>query len=72
MRCKVRVKAEAVRQKLAERNKTVKWLVYRLDITSGYFSHIIHGKRNPSPKLRQRMMRVLETENFDDLFAITK
>jgi len=72
MRCKVRIKPDEIRRRLAERNETLKWLTHRLDITSGHMSHLMRGKRNPSPKLRQRMMRVLEVKNFDELFAIAK
>jgi len=72
MRCKVKVSADAIRRKLAERNQTLKWLILKLDISSGYMSQLVHGIRNPSPKLRQRMMRVLEVKNFNELFSIAK
>lgn len=71
MQCKVTVNADEIRRRLAENNKTLKWLTYRLNITNGYLSQIMCGARNPSPKLRERMMRVLEVRNFDELFTIT-
>lgn len=72
MECKVKANANAIRHILAKRNQTLKWLTYRLDITNGYLSQIMCGRKSPSPKLRQRMMRVLEVKNFNELFAIAK
>ena len=45
-------------------------LARRCGITPGHLSHLMNGKRSPSPMLRRRLQRVLGVSNFDDLFVI--
>lgn len=42
------------------------------DITSGYLSQLMTGKRCPSAEVRRRLMRVLRVTLFDDLFIMEK
>ncbi|GAG74612.1 unnamed protein product, partial [marine sediment metagenome] len=40
------------------------------EVSSGYMSQLMDGSRNPSPKLRERIMKKLPEHKFDDLFEI--
>lgn len=46
------------------------FLAKKIGISSGYVSQLIHGKRRPSPKLRQRILEVLQHVEFDEIFII--
>ncbi len=41
-----------------------------LGISSGHMSQLMSGSAHPSPEVRQRLLRVLGTTDFDDLFTI--
>ncbi len=69
---KVFLKKQALQMILVKKNKSQNWLAYRMEISSGYISQLMDGKRCPSPKLRERMMIQLPECNFDDLFEISE
>ena len=60
----------AVWRLLDELNMSQNELARRCGITSGHLSHLMNGKRSPSPQVRRRLQRVLGVSNFDDLFVI--
>ena len=60
----------AVWRLLDELNISQNELARRCGSTSGHLSHLMNGKRSPSPPLRRRLQRVLGVSNFDDLFVI--
>ena len=66
----VELKNSEIKRQLARENITQNQLAQRLGITSGYMSQLICGTRNPSPKLRLRMMKLFPECDFDDLFII--
>ena len=68
----VRVKAEKIRKILAERNISQNRLAIYLGTTSGYLSQMVTGKRNPSPNMRERILKVLRGYQFNDIFEIKK
>lgn len=68
----VRVKAEKIRKILAERNISQNRLAIYLGTTSGYLSQMVTGKRNPSPNMRERILKALRGYQFNDIFEIKK
>ena len=67
---KVALKSKEIKKILIRKNKSQNWLAHRLEVSTGYMSQLIDGSRNPSPKLRERIMNHLPEHKFDDLFAI--
>ena len=56
---------------LEERGISQNELARRTGISSGYLSQLMSGSAHPSPEVRQRLLRVFGTADFDDLFTIT-
>jgi len=67
---KVALKKDNIRKILAQRNISQNWLAFRVGTTSGYISQMITGKRNPSPKMRKKILKVLKGYEFEDLFKL--
>lgn len=67
---KVLLKNKAIKEILIRKNKSQNWLAHRLEVSSGYMSQLMEGSRNPSPKLRERILNNLPEHKFDDLFEI--
>ena len=67
---KVRIKTANIRKILARKNMSQNWLAFRTRTTSGYMSQMISGKRNPSPKMREKILQVLKGCEFEDLFRL--
>lgn len=75
----VKLKALILKKHLARRNVSQNSFARRVGITSGYMSQILCGERNPSPKIRERILHTLNAAQkflgrpdfaFDDLFKI--
>ena len=69
---KVGLKPKVLKEKIARRNMTQNCFALKLKISSGYMSQLFSGTRNPSPKLRIKILDALELneKNFDDIFKI--
>ena len=67
---KVKLRENKIKRILIRKNKSHNWLAYKVEISSGYMSQLMDGSRNPSPKLRERIMNILPGHEFDDLFVI--
>ncbi len=67
---KVYIRRKEVKKILIRKNKSQNRLACSLEISSGYMSQLMNGSRNPSPKLRERIMKKLPGHKFDDLFEI--
>lgn len=67
---KVFLRNKAIKKILIRKNKSQNWLAHRLEVSTGYMSQLMDGSRNPSPKLRERIMNNLPEYSFDDLFKI--
>ena len=67
---KVYMRRKEVKKILIRKNKSQNRLACSLEISSGYMSQLMNGLRNPSPKLRERIMKKLPEHKFDDLFEI--
>lgn len=67
---RVKLRSEVIKRILLRKNKTQNWLAHRLEISTGYMSQLMEGTRNPSSKLREKIMNYLPDFGFDDLFEI--
>ena len=67
---KVRLRRRNVELFLTKINRSQNWLSFRLEISSGHLSQFMTGKRNPSPMMRRRIMKVLKGCSWDYLFQI--
>lgn len=69
---KVSLKSGALKEKLARRNMSQNCFALKLKVSSGYMSQLFSGTRNPSPKLRGKILNALELDenNFDEVFKI--
>jgi len=66
----VKLKAQAVRRILAKKNMSQNWLAQRIGTSSGYMSQMMTGVRNPSPQMREKILKVLKDYQFDDLLIL--
>ena len=67
---RVMLKAAAVWELLDQLDMSQNELARRCGITSGYLSHLMNGRRSPSPLVRRRLMEALGVDDFDRLFII--
>jgi len=67
---KVKINKHVFQEQIARKNKSQNWAAQKLRISSGYMSQLMCGVRNPSPKLRERIMELLPECSFDELFII--
>jgi len=70
MMLKVRLRRDRILLILARRNYSQNGLARSLGISSGYMSQLMKGVRRPSPRLRRKMLGVLQMKDFDELFEI--
>ena len=69
---RVRLKPDPVWAFLEERDISQNELARLVGISSGYLSQLMSGSAHPSPEVRQRLLRVLGTTDFDDLFTFAE
>ena len=69
---RVLLKTAAVWESLDRLDISQNELARRCGVTSGYLSHLMNGRRSPSPRLRRRMQEVLGVDDFHVLFIIEK
>ena len=67
---KARLRPEPVWELITRRNMSQNELARRSEISSGYLSQLISGRKNPSPDVRKRIQAALEVDQFDDLFDL--
>ena len=67
---KVRLNRDFIYLLLARRNMSQNSLARMLGLSSGYMAQLMNGDRCPGPKLRQRILEILNPLSFDDLFII--
>lgn len=68
----VALRSTKVKKILARKNMSQNCFAMRLGFSSGYMSQIMSGVRNPSPALRDKILKELKLDEsrFDDLFII--
>lgn len=69
---RVFLKRKAIEEILIRKNKTQNWFAYQVEVSTGYMSQLMDGSRNPSAKVRERIMARLPDYSFDDLFILTQ
>jgi len=69
---RVSLKSGALKEKLARRNMSQNCFALKLKVSSGYLSQLFSGIRNPSPRLRVKILDALELDenNFEEIFKI--
>ena len=67
---RVILKAAAVWELLDQLDMSQNELARRCGVTSGHLSHLMNGRRSPSPPVRRRLMEVLGVDDFHRLFII--
>lgn len=67
---KTYLRKNEIKKILIRKNQSQNWLASRIQISSGYICQLLNGSRNPSPKIRERIMNNLPEYSFDDLFEI--
>lgn len=65
----VKIRTEFLQDALNRKGHSQNWLAFRLGTTSGYISQMINGCRNPSSKMREKILQIFKGSNFDDLFV---
>ena len=64
----VRLRPQALWDRLALLHRSQNWLADRLGISRSHLSRLVNGERATSGGLRRRMQRVLGVEDFHELF----
>lgn len=67
---KAKLRAEPVWELITRRNMSQNELARRSDISSGYLSQLISGRRSPSPDVRKRIQAALGVSEFEELFTM--
>ena len=57
---------------LAKKNMSQNWFAYKVGVSSGYMSQLMLGTRNPSPKLREKILTALKLDEsgFNEVFQL--
>lgn len=66
----VRLDARSLWKRLALLNRSQNWLAQEIGISSGYMSKLVTAGRAPSGRIRQRMLKALGIEDFNELFRL--
>ena len=69
-RTAVWLRPQALWDRLARLHRSQNWLADELGISRSHLSRLVNGERATSGGLRRRMQRVLEVEDFHELFLI--
>ena len=69
---KVSLKSRVLKEKLARKSMSQNCFALKLKVSSGYMSQLFSGARNPSPKLRGKILDAFELDenSFDEIFKI--
>ena len=66
----VRLDTAALWKRLALLNRSQNWLAREIGVSPGYVSTLVNTGRAPSGRIRRRMLKTLEIEDFHDLFRL--
>ena len=67
---RVYLRAENVWDRLNRLNLSQNDLARLLEVSSGYVSRMLNGRRCPSPSMRRRLMRILDSTEFEEFFVV--
>ena len=66
----VRLDSAALWKRLALLNRSQNWLAREIGVSPGYVSMMVNTGRAPSGRIRRRMLKALEVEEFHQLFTM--
>ena len=66
----IRLRSQVLWDLLARMKRSQNWLADQLGISRSHLSMLVNQGRAPSGKLRNRMMRFLGVEDFNELFYV--
>jgi putative transcriptional regulator len=67
---RVKLNQRAFEVAMTRRNLSQRDLAEKIGFSRSHISHIINGRREPSPVLRRLILEYLREYTFDDLFII--
>ena len=67
---RVRVNRSAFEIALSKKNLSQRDLAEMIGFSRAHLSHVINGRRQPSPLMRRLILEKLRDYTFDDLFII--
>lgn len=67
---RVKVNRPAFEVAMLRKNLSQRDLAQMIGFSRAHVSHIIRGRREPSPAMRRRILEQLRDYTFDDLFII--
>ena len=67
---RVKVNRSAFEIALSRKNLSQRDLAEMIGFSRAHLSHIINGRREPSPTMRRLILEQLQEYTFDDLFII--
>ena len=67
---KVKLNRHALEIALTRKNLSQRDLAEMIQFSRSHLSHIINGRREPSPLMRRLILEHLQDYTFDDLFII--
>ena len=66
----VRLKTQALWQRLELLGRSQNWLARQVGISPGYLSTLLNEERAPSGRIRRRIQRALDVHDFHELFQL--
>ena len=67
---KVKLNRNAFEVAMSKKNLSQRDLAEKIGFSRSHVSHIINGRREPSPAMRRLILEQLREYTFDDLFII--
>ena len=67
---KVKINRQALEVAMTRKNLSIRDLAEQIGFSRSHVSHIISGKKSPSPMMRRLILEHLRDYTFDDLFII--
>jgi transcriptional regulator with XRE-family HTH domain len=67
---KVSINRPALEVAMTRKNLSQRDLAEKIQFSRSHLSHIINGRREPSPLMRRLILEHLQDYTFDDLFII--
>ena len=67
---RVKLNRQAFEVAMTKKNLSQRDLAEKIGFSRSHVSHVINGRREPSPMMRRLIMEKLRDYTFDDLFLI--
>ena len=66
----VRLDTASLWRRLTLLNRSQNWLAREVGVSPGYMSMLVNGGRSPSGRIRRRMQKALDVDDFNQLFTL--